>query len=119
MAIFPVETKNVGLNALRAYSANSVTDFQISALEADSDEAVVASSTAFNYASASGGAITLPNDVVINVSAGKTITHLVIHKNTYPYMFRVVTVKLNTSEVFTYAGTITVETATITLTDDV
>lgn len=116
---FSAQVKNVALDGIRGYEASGQALFQISVLSADSDEAVIASSPTFNYASPSGGAMALSANVVINVPASNTVTHISIHKNTYPNMFRISTTALDSSETFTYAGSITITSATITISDEV
>ena len=118
MAItFADGAKNVALSGIRDYSASGVTNFVIGAYPTGGDaQSEIARSSAFAYNSPSGGAMALPSNIVINIPAGNTVAVLRVLKNTYPNEWNVVSKDI-TPEEFTFAGSITVTTATISIND--
>lgn len=118
MAItFASGAKNEALNGVRNYSASGVTTFRIGAYPTGgSADSEIAGSSAFSYDAPSAGAMALPSNIVINIPAGNTVAILRVLKNTYPNNWDVVSKDI-TPEEFTYAGSITITTATISIND--
>jgi len=116
--IIATPIKNNLLEGIRAYSASGVTNFRFGAYPSGGttgDE--ISTSTGFAYNIPSGGSMSLPNNIVINVPAGAVVGEIWLLKNTTPNQWLVFKEVLPQTETFTYAGSITITSATISLVD--
>jgi len=108
--------KNQMLQAIKDWNPGLVgATIKIGAYASDSSASAIASNSA-TYGTPSGGAMNITANVVLSIPAGQTVTHLRIQKGDYPddvYIYK----KDITSESFTYAGTITITSAQISITD--
>ena len=87
----------------------------IGAYTTDADTANLTSETA-TYSTPASGAMDITSNVVLNIDAGASVAHLRIHKSSYPnesYIYK----KDITAESFTFAGTITITSAEISIAD--
>lgn len=110
--------RNAMLQALKDWNPGSVgTQIKIGAYTSDSSATVLDTANA-TYGTPSGGSMALSANVVLNIGAGESVSHLRIQKGDYPndtYIYK----KDITPESFTYAGTITITSATISIADPV
>ena len=110
-----IAVKDAMLQAIQDWSpGSSGSTIRMGAYSADSSGAALTTTSA-SYNPPSGGVMSLAANVVLNIPAGSTVTHLRIQKGDYPndnYIYK----KDITSESFTYAGTITITSATMTIT---
>ena len=113
-----VITRNTMLQAIKDWNPGSVgTAIKIGAYTSDASASGVASTTA-TYGTPSAGAMNITSNVVLSISAGQSVAHLRIQKGDYPndtYIYK----KDITPESFTYAGTITITSAEISIADAV
>lgn len=115
---FDTLAKNAMLQGLKDWNPGSVgTTFIFGAYSTDASASMVSSANG-TYGTPSGGAMDITGNVTINVGAGNTITHMRIQKGTYP-SDNTIYKKDVTSMAFTFAGTITVTSAEISLVDPV
>lgn len=110
--------KNAMLQGLKDYSHSGITEFKVAAIDTASG-VYTADLTYETPGATTSGAMNIVGTPVLNISAGKTINTLMIFKGTgtTPAGWFQIAEKTISSEVFTYAGTITITAATITLTD--
>jgi len=115
---FGVTAKNAMLQALKDWNPSSVgTAMNFGAYTTDADESGIVSA-AGTYSTPASGAMDITANVVLNVPAGNTITHMRIQKGSGPTQ-SVIYKKDVTSMGFTFAGTITVTSGEISLIDPV
>jgi hypothetical protein len=111
-----VLARNAMLQALKDWNPGSVgTQIKIGAYSADSSVSVITAANA-TYGTPSSGSMALSANVVLNIGAGESVSHLRIQKGDYPndtYIYK----KDITTESFTFAGTITITSATISIAD--
>lgn len=109
-----VLAKNEMLQAILDWDANAGgTTMKIGAYTSDADGAVLASETA-TYGTPATSAMDITTNVVLNIDAGESVSHLRIEKPaTGYYIYK----KDITTESFTYAGTITITSAEISIAD--
>ncbi len=110
-----VLARNAMLQAILDWNpGSSGTGINIGAFSADADAALEAN-TAATYSTPATSAMDITANVVINISAGITINHLRIYKDAGAgsYVYK----KDITAEVFTFAGTITITSAEISIAD--
>lgn len=110
---FSSNAKDVMLDALKNHNPGGGETIFIGAFQADADGAVVGTGVA-TYAAASGGTIQLTGSVSVAVPASTTVNHIRIYKESGGAQF-VIYKKDITPEVFTNAGFLIFEEATITL----
>lgn len=111
---FSSNAKNVMLDALKNHNPGGGETIYIGAFTADADGALVGSPGIATYAAASGGTIQLTGSVSAAVPASTTVNHIRIFKEEGVSQF-VIYKKDITPEVFTNAGFLIFEEATITL----
>jgi hypothetical protein len=108
--------RNEMLQAILDYNPSSVgTTMKIGAYTTDSSVAVITTASA-TYDSPSNGAMNISSNVVLNIGAGAEVGHLRIQKGDYPndtYIYK----KDISTESFTFAGTITITSAEISIAD--
>ena len=111
-----VIVRNEMLQAILDYNPGSVgTTMKIGAYTTDSSVEVITTSSA-TYGTPSGGSMNISSNVVLNIPAGESVSHLRIQKGDYPndtYIYK----KDITTESFTFAGTITITSAQISIAD--
>jgi hypothetical protein len=111
-----VLVKNAMLQAIKDWNPGSVgTQIKIGAYDGPISANVIATSNA-TYGTPFDGSMALSANVVLNIGAGETVSHLRIQKGDYPndtFIYE----KDITPEVFTFAGTITITSATISIAD--
>ena len=114
--LFDALAKNAMLQGLKDWNPSSVgTTFIFGAYSTDASVSMVASANG-TYGTPASGAMDITGNVTINVTAGNTVAHMRIQKGTYPND-NTIYKKDVTSMTFTYAGTITVTSAEISLVD--
>ena len=111
---FGTNAKNVMLDALKNHNPGGGVTIYIGAFTADADEALVGSPGIATYSAASAGSIQLSGSVSVGVPASTTVSHIRIFKTVGASLF-VIYKKDITPEVFTNAGFLIFEEATITL----
>jgi hypothetical protein len=111
---FGINAKNVMLDALKNHNPGGGETIYIGAFMADADGALAGSPGIATYAAASGGTIQLSGSVNVEVPASTTVNHIRIFKEVGGAQF-VIYKKDITPEVFTNAGFLIFEEATITL----
>lgn len=111
-----VIVRNAMLQAIKDWSpGSSGSTIKIGAFGSDVDADVITSETA-TYGTPTSGAMNISSNVVLNIDAGESVSHLRIQKGDYPndnYIYK----KDITEESFTYAGTITITSAEISIAD--
>lgn len=110
--------KNAMLQGLKDYNHSGQTAFKVAAV--DSDGGVYSDDLTYETPGATTiGVMNIVGTPVLNIAGGKTISKLYIYKGTgtNPMGWFLIAEKTIPSEVFTYAGTITITSATITLSD--
>lgn len=111
---FGINAKNVMLDALKNHNPGGGETIYIGAFTADADGALVGSPGTATYSAASAGSIQLSGSVSAAVPASTTVSHIRIFKEVGVSQF-VIYKKDITPEVFTNAGFLIFEEATITL----
>lgn len=108
--------KNAMLQAIKDWNPGSVgTTIKIGAYGSDVSASVITSASA-TYGTPSSGAMNISSNVVLSIGAGESVAHLRIQKGDYPndtYIYK----KDISEESFTYAGTITITSAEISIAD--
>ena len=108
--------RNAMLQAIKDWNPSSVgTAIIIAAYSADSDTAELKRATA-TYGTPASSSMNITDHLVLNIDAGDSVSHLRILKGTYPndyYIYK----KDITTESFTYAGSITITSAEISIAD--
>lgn len=106
------------LQAIKDWSPGTAgTTIKIGAYTSDSSVSVITTSTA-TYGTPASGAMNISSNVVISIPAGESVAHLRIQKGDYPndaFIYK----KDITAESFTFAGTITITSAQISIADAV
>lgn len=111
-----VAVRNEMLQAILDWNPSSVgTTVYIVAYTTDSDTGALDSETA-TYDTPASGAMDLSSNVVLNIDAGESVSHLRIQKGSYPNNHTIYSKDI-TTESFTYAGTITITSAEISIAD--
>ena len=108
---FGTNAKNVMLEALKSHNPGGGATIYIGAF---SDGALVGTQGIATYSAASAGSIQLSWSVSVEVPASTTVSHIRIFKTSGDSLF-VIYKKDITPEVFTNAGFLIFEEATITL----
>ena len=110
---FNALAKNAMLQGLKDWNPGSVGSSMIfGAYTSDADGAIVTSQSG-TYGTPSSGAMDITANVVLSISAGNTIVHMRIQKGTGTIY--VIYKKDVTTMTFTYAGTINITSAEISL----
>jgi|LGVE01.1.fsa_nt_gb hypothetical protein len=113
-----VLARNEMLEAIKVWDpASGGAGIYIGAYSSDSDTAEESVSTVVTYSTPASGAMDISANMVINISAGVTINHLRIRKTVSGASQYFIYKKDITAEVFTYAGTITITSAEISIAD--
>jgi hypothetical protein len=111
-----VIARNAMLQAIKDWDPDSEgTTIKIGAYTSDSSDSVVATASA-TYGLISNGAMNISSNVVLNIGAGEEVGHLRIQKGDYPDDTYIYSKDIST-ESFTYAGTITITSAEISIAD--
>lgn len=111
-----VAVRNMMLQAIKDWNPGSVgTTIKIGAYTSDSDTSVLTTASA-TYGTPSASAMNISSNVVLNISAGASVGHLRIQKGDYPNNYTIYKKDI-TAESFTYAGTITITSAQISIAD--
>ena len=111
---FNTLAKNSMLQGLLDWNPGSVGSSMIfGAYTTDSDTAVVTSETG-TYGSPSGGAMDISSTVVLSIGAGNSITHMRIQKGSGAGQYYIYKKDVTTMS-FTFAGTINITSARISL----
>lgn len=113
-----VLVRNAMLQAIKDWSPGTVgTGIKIGAYTTDASASGIAA-TACAYGTPSAGAMNITANVVLSIGAGESVGHLRIQKGDYPddyYIYK----KDIATENFTFAGTITITSAEISIADAV
>ena len=116
MAESNILVRNIMLEAILDWDPGSVGSAMLfGAYEADASNAVVTTESG-SYGTPSGGSTNITSNVVLNIPADTTISHLRLQKGNNPndtFIYK----KDITPESFTFAGTITITSAEITISD--
>lgn len=110
--------KNAMLQGLKDYEHSGNAGFKVAAI--DTAAGVYSADMTYETPGATtSGVMNIVGTPVLNIAAGKTVNTLMIYKGTgtTPAGWFQIAEKSIGNEVFTYAGTITITSATITLTD--
>ncbi len=111
-----VAVRNMMLQAIKDWNPGSVgTTIKIGAYTTDSDVSVITTANA-TYGTPSSSTMNITSNVVLNIGAGGSVAHLRIQKGDYPSNHTIYKKDI-TAEVFTFAGTITITSASITIAD--
>ena len=109
---------NEMLQAIKDWQPSTASDtvIHMAAYTTDIDTAVLTTAVA-TYSTPSAGAMDITGNVVLNIDAGESVAHLRIEKSpstgTAEYIYR----KDIVAETFTFAGTITITSAEISIAD--
>lgn len=108
--------KSIMLEGLKNYQHNGSDAFAIAVIISGGTQLTM--STSVTYGNPSGGVMSITESKVITISAGTTVTGFALLKGTGAIQNRIqIGAKYISAEVFTYQGTITILSATITLSD--
>ena len=111
-----VSARNEMLQAIKDWAPDSLTPIHMAAYTSDATAAWITSTVA-TYSTPASAAMDITANVVLNIDAGESVSHLRIEKpgsSTDPvYIYK----KDITTETFTFAGTITITSAEISIAD--
>jgi|GEM_PF-5010748 len=111
-----VIARNAILQAIKDWDPGAFgATIKIGAYTTDADDGEIFSATA-TYSTPATSAMNITSNVVLTIPASSSIAHLRIHKGTYPndnYIYK----KDITAETFTYEGSITITSASMTIAD--
>lgn len=111
-----VAVRNMMLQAIKDWNPSSVgAQMKLAAYVSDSDASVITSANA-TYGTPATSAMNITGNVVLNIPAGTNVGHLRIQKGDYPNNHTIYKKDIIT-ESFTFAGTITITSASISIAD--